>query len=70
MAHAEHEPDKLVLKKSLPPKAEDLPKEQLRRTVIHTRRKRASSEQRTRKVLGLARSSLHPRFGKEHDTAG
>ena len=56
---AELELDKLILKESLSlPKAQGLTTGQLRQAVIHTRQKLATSERRTCRVIGLARSSL------------
>ena len=44
-----------------PPKAQGLTTEELRQAVIHTRQKLATSERRTCRVIGLARSSLQYR---------
>ena len=56
---AELELDKLILKESLTYlKPEGLTTGQLRQAVIHTRQKLATSERRTCRVIGLARSSL------------
>ena len=54
-AHSQGKPE--------PPKAEGLTTEQLRQAVIHTRQKLATSERRTCRVIGLARSSLQYRAG-------
>ena len=52
-----------------PPKAQGLTTEQLRQAVIHTRQKLATSERRTCRVVGLARSSLHYQPANRDDAA-
>ena len=49
------------------PKAEGLTASQLRQAVIHTRQKLATSERRTCKVVGLARSSMQYQAVEKND---
>ncbi len=52
-----------------PPKAQGLTTKELRQAVIHIRQKLATSERRTRRVIGLARSSLQYQPTQRDDDA-